>query len=338
LYFGLFSGELHMKLENETTMRVDDRVTSTDSEAPFRILDDFLPAALAQAMQTDIQAHFCSPERHSAERHQIWNYWYVSDLYAYLRTSPERVIERIRVEEFMNILRRWAENELGLSLITWPYLSLYVPGCRQGVHNDSANGRFGFVYSLTKASRSSIGGDTIIYRAGDPFRSKLRTPSAGTAFFERVPPQFNRLLVFDDRLPHAVDRVDGSMDPVEGRLVLHGHLSEGGPIVRGALPLDVVADQYVAVALEFCSRAAARMTLLHGLLSLKFRILSSGKIEGLRVLVNRVVCANSSEREWPRLLQLLLALVRDRRFETSDGLTEVVFPFVFGGPIVGGSR
>jgi Rps23 Pro-64 3,4-dihydroxylase Tpa1-like proline 4-hydroxylase len=122
---------------------------------------------------------------------------------------------------------------LGLSRVTWPYLSLYVAGCRQGVHNDSANGRFAFVYSLTKTQRSSIGGDTILYREGDPFRSKLRTPSADADFFERVPPRFNRLLVFDDRLPHAVDRVDGSTDPIECRLVLHGHLSEGGPIIRG---------------------------------------------------------------------------------------------------------
>ena len=31
------------------------------------------------------------------------------------------------------------------------------------------------------------------------------------------------------------------MDPVEGRFVLHGHVSEGGPIVEGALPAAAVA-------------------------------------------------------------------------------------------------
>jgi Rps23 Pro-64 3,4-dihydroxylase Tpa1-like proline 4-hydroxylase len=330
----LISMEYPMRLKNQMPIDVDPPLAHDSAKASYRIVDDFLPTALALSIRDDVEAHFAAPEKHSAERHQVWNYWHVPDLYTYLRTSPEHVIERSRMAEFMKSLTQWSENELGLTSPTRPYLSLYVPGCHQGVHNDSANGRFGFVYSLTKAQRSSIGGSTIIFRENNPFRSNLHSPGAGTDFFARVPPQFNRLLVFDDRLPHGVDRVDGSMDPVEGRLVLHGHLREGGPIVRGALAPDEVADKYISVLLEFCSRAAARMKLLSGLLSLKFRILATGEIQDLQVLVDRVIFASSAELEWPRLLELLLTLVRATQYGTSEGITEVVFPFVFGVPVV----
>lgn len=48
---------------------------------------------------------------------------------------------------------------------------------------------------------------------------------AGQHFFETVAPEFNQLLVFDDRIPHAVRQIMGGMDPREGRVVLHGHFS-----------------------------------------------------------------------------------------------------------------
>ena len=51
-------------------------------------------------------------------------------------------------------------------------------------------------------------------------------------------------MLFDDRVPHAVQRVEGPMDPVEGRFVLHGHLSEAGVVAQGGLH----ADQVKAVA------------------------------------------------------------------------------------------
>ncbi len=65
--------------------------------------------------------------------------------YSYLRTQPEKVIQRARVERFMSQLAAWSSETLGLARISWPYLSLYISGCRQGLHNDVRNGRFGFV-------------------------------------------------------------------------------------------------------------------------------------------------------------------------------------------------
>ena len=35
---------------------------------------------------------------------------------------------------------------------------------------------------------------------------------------------------------HSVPRIEGLMDPIEGRVVLHGHMKAGGnPVIRGGL-------------------------------------------------------------------------------------------------------
>src|SRR5260370_24011376 len=145
--------------------------------APILLVDDFLPAKLAAEMREDIDAHFAEPAAHRAEIHQVWNYWFVPELYTYLRTSPEKVIRRDRVDNFVGALQTWANLTLGMGDVTWPYLSLYVSGCRQGLHNDATNGRFAFVYSLTRDQRRTIGGETLVFHEGPPVP---REPPAAT--------------------------------------------------------------------------------------------------------------------------------------------------------------
>jgi hypothetical protein len=43
-------------------------------------------------------------------------------------------------------------------------------------------------------------------------------------YFYVIPPLFNQLLLFDDRLAHMVPVVQGTMNPVHGRLCLTGHV------------------------------------------------------------------------------------------------------------------
>src|SRR5438094_1834986 len=231
---------------------------------PLIVTDGFLPAELALQMRRAIDEHFTNPQAHRPETHQVWNYWFVPELYTDLRASPERVIGQEGAAAFYEALRRWSIATLGMANVTWPYLSLYVPGCRQGWHNDSLNGRFGFVYSLTRDLRRTLGGETLVRRESDPFRGNLTQPQAGRGFYETVEPRFNRLVVFDDRLPHAVERIDGSMDPVEGRFVLHGHLSEAKTAVSGALRPEMVGEPLAAALRAFGSEAPAQVELYHG--------------------------------------------------------------------------
>jgi hypothetical protein len=299
--------------------------------APHLAADDFLPQALAEPLRQAIDEHFAEPNRHSADIHQVWNYWYVPDLYTYLRTRPEKVIPKPLVERFHDALSLWARETLGMGHVTWPYLSLYVDGCQQGLHNDSTNGRFGYVYSLTWDDRKTVGGETIVLREGDLFRSNMTSSAAGWGLFELIPPRFNRLAVFDDRMPHGVQRVEGSMDPLEGRFVLHGHLSEAGPIAEGPLPPGEISRVLDAALAEPLAALAAGPAPCHGPLVLRFAIAPSGAVSQVRPLLDRV--ARPDGGDTAEAVARLVELVSGLRFPPAHAATLVNAPLAIGGPL-----
>ena len=300
------------------------------ADAPVIVVDGFLPGPLAMAMRRDIDGHFGTPERHRRDTHQVWNYWYVPELYTYLRTDADRVIGRDHVLAFQTALQTWSISNLALSEVTSSYLSLYVGGCRQGWHNDSTNGRFAFVYSLTRNERRTIGGETLVQREGDPFRENLTSPNAGRGLYEAIEPRFNRLVIFDDRLPHAVERIDGSMDPVEGRFVLHGHIREGGAIVAGALDAAAIAPNLNAALARFAGDFAAAIALYHGPLGLRLTIGASGAVEGCDVMVDRVIHPDPGHVEWPNVRGDLVAQLKALKFPPAAGRTVLLQPVLFG--------
>ena len=298
---------------------------------PFLTVDGFLEASAAQAMRSHFEGHFANPQAHSADVHQVWNYWYVPELYTYLRTCPEKIIPEVLVQRFHAALTAWAVERLGMGHVTWPNLSLYVDGCRQNLHNDSANGRFGFVYSLTPDTRRSRGGETLLLREGDLFRSNLHRPAAGVAMRELIAPNFNRLTVFDDRIPHGVERVEGGMDPLDGRLVLHGHISESGPLVKGPLTPDAVT-----AAVEPLVGAALAETGLgegncHGPLTLRLAVAPDGGIAHVSILVDRVVRTDGVSAK--PVVDAFLRRLRALRLPGQEGASEVTVPVLFGGPL-----
>lgn len=300
---------------------------------PFAVVDDFLPLDLALSMRADIDRHFSDPVHHRPETHMIWNYWYVPETYTYLRAQPDRVIEREKVDTFVSTLRNWASERLGLGIVTWPILSLYVDGCNQQLHNDSMNGRFAFVYSLTNPVRRTIGGGTILMSPGDPFRRHLAKPMTQKGFCQVVEPRFNRLLIFDDRIVHGVERVEGSMDPVEGRFVLHGHIQDNGPLTAGPLPREALLDGLQASLGLFVSQLGEDAFRFHGPISLRFEVSPAGAVEGLHVLVDRVTHVDErDDGAWPSVRRAFLEAVGRARFAPAEGPTTVILPMAFSGP------
>jgi prolyl 4-hydroxylase len=297
----------------------------------FLTVDDFMPLPDAQAMRGHFEAHFAEPYKHRPDTHQVWNYWYVPRLYTYLRTSPEKVMPREVAQRFHAALSEWARDRLGMGHVTWPNLSLYVDGCSQGLHNDSANGRFGFVYSLTPDSRRSRGGETMIVHEGDLFRRNLSEAQAGSGLYELVEPRFNRLTLFDDRIPHGVQRVEGCMDPVDGRLVLHGHISEAGPIVRGQLTAEAAWE----VARPMID-AEACADLHHGPLVVRLSIGPDGRVTDVRTLVDRVARPDGAPAE--PMVGRLIARLAQALFPTAGEAAEVTLPILFGKPLSNAPR
>ncbi len=298
--------------------------------APAAVFDDFLPKELAEAMRADTDAHFAKPEAHRPDTHQIWDYWFVPESYTYLRTMPEKIFKGDRFNVFMTTLRAWALETLGLGNVSRPYLSLYVPGCRQGWHNDSGNGRFAFVYSLTRDVRLTTGGETLIMRDGDALRRNLTQSAAGRAFYTAVEPRFNRLVIFDDRVPHGVERVEGAMDPVEGRFVLHGHIAEAPIAVTGALPVPVVEPLIAGAVDGFIAEAGAHLAPYHGPLTLRLTADAAGEVTCCEVLIDRVLRPDLNNAEWESLREQFLDRLDALRFPASAGETMVILPVMFG--------
>lgn len=289
----------------------------------FHVVDDFLPENSALAMRRDIDAHFEDPATHTAA-HQVWNYWYVPESYTYLRTTPEKVIGRDKVDAFVDGLSRWAAMNLGFPAVTWPFLSLYIPGCSQVLHNDSTNGRMGFVYSLTRNDRHTIGGETIVMQDRDLFRAYLDKPVAGVGMFDKIEPLFNRLVLFDDRVPHAVRRVEGSMDPREGRFVLHGHLSEGGIVAQGGLHADQVkagTDEAIAGLKDMVSPT------IKGPLVIRLTISPHGSVDGIRPILDRL--ASSASEDTSLFREHVMERLSAVHFAAADAPTTVNLPLIF---------
>lgn len=298
---------------------------------PIVIEDNFLSDALSCEMRSQFETHFSTPTRQDPKSHQIWNYWNVPNQYTYLRTSPSNVFSTETLNTFLDSLRLYFSKTLGLNGVTLPYLSLYVNGCEQQIHNDSLNGRFAFVYSLTRNTKSTIGGETIIFPEGDLFRRNLNIANAGGGLYHRINSSFNRLVVFDDRLLHGVTRVSGSMDPCEGRIVLHGHIYETGPIVEGDLSLTEIAPFIVKAMDVLLSSCSAALTSCTGILVLEFFIGTDGRVYDVTTLTNRIFALLGDDNSSENIYKVAASCLQNQRFPASQGVTKVILPISVGG-------
>lgn len=282
---------------------------SVDAQAPYHVLPNFSPDGFS--LRNEIDQHFAEPYEDGPE-HEVWNYWYVPDSYTYLRTAPEKVIARHILDRFISQLSQFATRRLGMDIVTWPFLSLYVEGCKQILHNDSRNGSFGYVFSLTRwDQRKFEGGETLIFHEQDYWASgRFRDAAAGVAFYEKIPSRFNQLLVFDDRLIHSVPEIRGTTDPREGRIVLHGHMQCENVSVEGPLQPLLEADGLGSLG-EVLANARASVAAepgrYHGFATFAVDVAADGAVTAVQPLVQRVLGKAGPEAEVP----VLSALCRD---------------------------
>ena len=191
-------------------------------DAPFRYRTLSHFSANASAMRQEIEGFFGTPQ-HNTPKHQCWDMWFVRDHYCYLRTEAANVVGH-HVDGFLNELRAYAKT-LGFDTVSRPLMSLYINGMHQHCHSDAMNGSLGYVFSLTLwSTRTFLGGETTIAREG-AFDNLDRDHKGHSTYFDVVPAEFNQLLLFDDRVAHSVVPIQGTMNPLQGKIVLHGHIS-----------------------------------------------------------------------------------------------------------------
>jgi hypothetical protein len=236
-----------------------------------------------EALRGVLDASFDKPYVDSIK----WILFSVPQLYNYLRSPPKDVFPAPLFERFMSRLRGWTFEKLGLVPMGDPNLLLMVNGHYQPLHSDFHNGVWGYVYSLTRWDRRTFaGGETLLLRDGIPSYKKHH--AHGSSLYDLVPAEFNQLLVFDDRVVHAVPTIEGAPNPKDGRIAMVGHIRATGTKVKGPLPADVVR-QVVAEALPRIAEQLRPFKDIQGTMSYRLRTAPDGTVASIEVLTNNLV-------------------------------------------------
>lgn len=302
--------------------------------------DDFLPAAQAASLRQAFVARFAEPRATSSDRF-CWDNWHVGEQFNMMRTPAEQFFGEEAYGALCDALTTYGQATLGCDTITPPWLSYYVDGCSQGLHTDAWHGPFAYVLSLTEwDARAFSGGETMLmapevldfwrgYKAGAAIEQ--------ASMFELVEPRFNRLTVFDPRIPHGVREVRGTRDPLKGRLVLHGWYRPAESVsLAGALTAEQAEPALNAALEPAYERLDAECARMFGTLNTLVRVDASGGVASVRVLADTLVAdraelGDGMDEETLRAesVATILEALGSAEFPPSAGPTDIWVPFSF---------
>jgi Rps23 Pro-64 3,4-dihydroxylase Tpa1-like proline 4-hydroxylase len=291
------------------------------------VVPDFF--AEAEALRDTFDQRFVRG-RSDDPRSFVWDYWHVPGQYTYHRTHGNRYFPEDLTTSFLNRLRSWGREVLGCTSVRLPWLSYYVDGCVQELHADVPHGPWAYVFSLTRwESRGFSGGETLLLRpeALDFWRGfdPANALEAGD-FAEQIPTAFNQLTVFDARIPHGVRMVQGTRDPLDSRIVLHGWFSYPELTLS-----DDLENKRSRVALELAiahiSKRLAGFGSVTGLLTVRLEFADDGGGAEGKVLSNTVV-STSGDREAPgEVIEAVLDSLSDVRVAGAGKSSWAILPF-----------
>jgi hypothetical protein len=285
----------------------------------------------APALRAHFDARFENP-RDTPPGRFVWDFWHVPGQYTALRTPAYHYFPRAAYEAFHQHLVWWGRRTLGCHDVSPPWLSCYIDGCEQNLHGDVPHGQWAFVYSLTPwRTRRFTGGQTLLLRdevldwwSGFTSAGGVEEPDV----LREVAPLFNRLTVFDPRIPHGVRRVEGVRDPREGRLVIHGWFVQPRPFVEGPLPTAALQARIGELTRALGPRLEEGLALA-GLLSVGFTVSARGVPADVRVLSDTTRTPAHQERARRALAAFILRAIRGLRFPKCKGPSRVTLPLVF---------
>ena len=293
------------------------------------VVDRF--AKQAKAMRGVFDQRFEDPRRTNGDRF-VWDYWHVPGQYTALRTPAYHYFPAKLYEAFHNDLVWWGRRTLGCHDVSPPWLSCYIEGCRQELHGDVPHGPWAFVFSLTDwLARTFRGGETLLLR-DDVLDYWNGFASAGVVeepqVLQAIEPRFNRLVVFDPRIPHGVRRVEGTQDPRQGRLVVHGWFVQPRPFIEGPLKPPVLAQRIADLSQVIDPFVEAGLP-VSGMLSLRVSVGSPGAVRKVAVLSDntRVPSAYADHRK--QVLRAITRGVRGWTFPKAKAPSVVTLPLVF---------
>jgi hypothetical protein len=284
----------------------------------------------AAEMRSEFDA-IVGPQRSASPRRFRWDYWYVPGQFAYIRTLARNCFSSELYSEFATTLRGWAQEKLGCYVWTDPWLSYYIAGCRQEFHSDVLHGPWAWVYSLTDWERRGFsGGETALLRSGtlnywrnfDPGH-----PQEADQIIHRIPARFNQLVVFDGRIPHAVVPVEGTMDPLDSRVVLHGWFLQPEARAEGSLAFNDIRLVLTSIKEKWQSGRAAYGR-LSGLITLRLQVESNGSVRDVELVASTLVSLDCDDQGARQALDFGLELANSSRYRASPGTTTITLPLI----------
>jgi hypothetical protein len=293
------------------------------------VVDGF--AKEAARMRAHFDARFAEPRSATADRF-VWDPWHVDGQYTALRTPAWTYFPKRLYEAFHQRLVWWGRRTLGCHDVSPPWLSVYVDGCEQRLHGDLPHGPLAFVFSLTDWTRRTFrGGETLLLadEVLDFWRDFASTRGLEEGeLFDAIEPRFNRLVVFDPRLPHGVRRVDGSRDPRQGRVVVHGWFVQPRPFIEGPLPVEALARAIDGLS-EFLGHTLRAGPSLAGLLSLGFTVSAAGRVGRVRVLTDTTRVPGELEAARRQVVRAVVRHLAAWQLPRQRALSRVTLPLVF---------
>ena len=295
----------------------------------FATFDDFAPEA--EGLRKFYDERFANPRAADGGRF-VWDWWHVPGQYTALRTPAWEYFPKPLYESFHKRLVAWGRRTLGCHDISPPWMSCYIDGCSQQMHGDLPHGPWAFVFSLTHwKQRVFRGGETVMLRDEvldfwSDFVSE-RSVEEGEVI-RSIEPRFNRLTIFDPRIPHGVREVSGTRDPRFGRLVIHGWFVQPRPLCEGPLP-GAQLKRRVDDLTEALGPWLNGDLPVAGLLSLGFEVDVTGAVRDVSVLSDTTRVPRSEERNRKRFVAQVLKLVRAMKFPKQRAPSRVTLPMVF---------
>ena len=299
----------------------------------LQIINNF--HAGARELRAHFERRFADPRRATSDRF-VWDWWHVPGQYTSLRTPAYEFFPEAMYERLHRVLVQWGRETLGAHDVSPPWLSCYVEGCKQELHGDLPHGPWAFVYSLTPwRSRRFSGGETLIVR--DEVLAHWESTGASRSghglelgdIVSAVPAQFNRLTVFDPRVPHGVREVRGASGVLDGRLVVHGWFVQPRPFIRGPMA-ESELEEFIEGLGPALGTAVGDVG-ASGVLSFRFTVGRSGRARGLKALAStlRSAPAEDAVRARRQVSRALLDAVERARFRPRKAESFVTLPLIF---------
>ena len=163
------------------------------------------------------------------------------------------------------------------------------------------------------------------------------------SLFDSIAPAFNRLTIFDARLPHGVSPVRGTRDPRRARLVVTGWFSEPQPSIDGALADDDEAEAAAMAVLEsnlaeFSDYVAAAISRVSGFIAVRLAIDTDGRVASADALCDTLVADPAEYRgviaETDEGDDVYEDACADLRYALHAALTEPTFPAAKGNSTI----